>query len=49
MGKPTKFVPVYFAPDMDPSWMVNPGVLVDVQNMIPTTRGFGRSSESDAA
>ena len=39
MGKPTKFVPVYFAPDMDPSWMVNPGVLVDVQNMVPTTRG----------
>ena len=39
MGKPTKFVPVYFAPDMDPSWAVNPGVLVDVQNMVPTTRG----------
>ena len=32
-------MPTYFAPDMDPSWAVNPGVLVDVQNMVPTTRG----------
>ena len=38
MGQPS-YVPLYFAPDADPSWAVNPGVCVDVRNMVPTTRG----------
>jgi len=35
----TKYFPVVFAPDLDPSWGINPGVLTDVQNMVPTKRG----------
>jgi hypothetical protein len=34
-----KFVPLYFAPDKDPSWNTNPGVCVEVRNMVPTVRG----------
>lgn len=39
MARSPKYVPVYFAPDKDPSWNVNPGVLTDVRNLVPTVRG----------
>lgn len=34
----TNFYPVFFAPDLDISWMANPGLLIDVTNYIPTKR-----------
>lgn len=39
MSVQPKFIPVYFAPDQDPSWQTNPGVLPYVGNMVPTIRG----------
>lgn len=30
---------LYWAPDKDPSWAVNPGVLTEVSNLVPTSRG----------
>jgi hypothetical protein len=35
----TNYVPVYFAPDQDPAWTANPGVLSYVGNLVPSTRG----------
>lgn len=35
----SSLIPLYFAPDLDPSWEVNPGVLTEVRNMVPTSRG----------
>lgn len=34
-----KYYPIFFAPDEDPSWGVNPGVLTSVSNVVPTRRG----------
>lgn len=34
-----QYLPVYFAPDLDPSWAVNPGILNYVSNYVPTKRG----------
>lgn len=33
-----KYFPLTFAPDLDPSWSLNPGILTDVTNMVPTKR-----------
>jgi hypothetical protein len=44
---PAKYFPVYFAPDMDPSWTVNPGVLIDVANMVPSKRNTLKSWKCD--
>ena len=33
-----KYYPLTFAPDLDPSWSLNPGILTDVTNMVPTKR-----------
>src|SRR5512146_3023482 len=33
-----KYFPLTFAPDLDPSWSLNPGILTDVTNMAPTKR-----------
>lgn len=38
-----KTYPVYFAPDLNPSWSVNPGVLTAVADMYPTKRGSLRA------
>ena len=39
MARPSRFIPVYYAPDLDPSWDINPGVLNVIQNYVPTKRG----------
>src|SRR5437879_2131421 len=33
------FQPIYLAPDLDPSWEINPGVLTSMVNYVPTKRG----------
>ncbi len=38
MTQPVKYAPIYFAPDLDPSWVVNPGILTSVTDMIPSKR-----------
>lgn len=46
-----KYFPIYFAPDLDPSWGVNPGLLIDVAQLIPTKRNtlasYAASSTQD--
>src|SRR5690242_4433210 len=37
-GPKTQFYPIFFAPDLDISWMANPGLLIDVANYVPTKR-----------
>lgn len=39
MARQAQYTPIFFAPDMDPSWSVNPGVLTDVRNLVPTVSG----------
>ncbi|MCC7122265.1 MAG: hypothetical protein IT493_11975 [Gammaproteobacteria bacterium] len=39
MARDSSFVRTYFQPDATPSWVVNPGVLVDVRNMVPMPDG----------
>lgn len=39
MTQPTQYAPIYFAPDLDPAWSVNPGILTSVTNFVPTKRG----------
>ncbi len=47
------FIPVYYAPDIDQSWDVNPGVLNTIQNYVPTRRGtyanFANGPSQDVA
>lgn len=38
MAQQVSYTPVFWAPDLDPSWLANPGVLTEVRNMVPTTR-----------
>ncbi len=46
---PAKLLPVNFAPDLDPCWNVNAGVLVDVSDAIPTRRSTLKSYLASSA
>src|SRR5512142_1039845 len=35
----SKFIPLYYAPDIDQSWDVNPGVCNFIAGYVPTKRG----------
>jgi hypothetical protein len=39
MPRVASYQPIYFAPDLDPSWENSPGVLTDLRNYVPTKRG----------
>ena len=47
MASPTQYFPVYFAPDKDPSWTVNPGVLIDLTNFVPSKRNTLKTWQAD--
>lgn len=44
-----KYCATYFAPDIDPSWSVNPGVLIDASDAVPTVRNTLQSYEATTA
>jgi hypothetical protein len=40
VAKPApRYYPLFFGPDLDPAWAINPGVLTDVADMVPSKRG----------
>ena len=43
MAQPSNFVPLYLAPDLDPAWSKNPGLLVDAGDVVPSKRGTLKS------
>lgn len=38
-----EYFPIFLAPDIDPMWGVNPGLLTDVANLVPSKRGTYKS------
>src|SRR5213076_1965865 len=42
------YYPLYFAPDLDPAWSVNPGLLIDVVDLVPSKRNTLLSYVSDS-
>src|SRR5512135_2192973 len=49
MALPVKYTQVFFAPDLDPSWDTNPGLLIDVTDLIPSKRGTLKSYASTSS
>jgi hypothetical protein len=45
----TKYYTVYFAPDLDNWWNVNPGMLLDITDLVPTRRGSYKTYQAGAA
>jgi len=46
--QPSKFYPLFFGPDLDPSWQVNPGVCTSLTDFVPTKAGTFRSYNCDS-
>ncbi len=49
MSQQPKYYPIYFSPDIDPSWTINPGILIDVSDAIPTRRNTLKSYAASSA
>src|SRR5690242_20331788 len=50
MGAPeTKYYGIYFAPDLDNWWNVNPGMLLDVSDLVPTKRGSYKTYQAGSS
>lgn len=50
MGVPqTQYYTIYFAPDVDSWWNVNPGMLLDIADLVPTNKRSYKSYQSSAS